>query len=64
MDSGSISNNVYRYRRRGRRGIILFKIEKMNDQLFRLLRAIEEFERKNCQRMLAIEAKLYSINYN
>ena len=60
MDSDSISNNVYRYRR----GIILFKIEKMNDQLFRLLRAIEEFERKNCQRMLAIEAKLYSINYN
>lgn len=36
----------------------------MNEQLIRLLRVIEEFERKNCQRMLAIEAKLYSMNYN
>lgn len=36
----------------------------MNDQLIKLLYAIEEFERRNCQKMLAIEAKLYSINYN
>lgn len=30
----------------------------------KLLEAIKEFERKNCQRLLAIQAKLYNIKYN
>lgn len=30
----------------------------------KLLEVIKEFERKNCQRLLAIQAKLYNIKYN
>jgi hypothetical protein len=30
----------------------------------KLLEAIKEFERKNCQRLLAIQSKLYNIKYN
>ena len=41
------------------------KMTKLDRQAaLKLLEAIKEFERKNCQRLLAIQAKLYNIKYN
>jgi hypothetical protein len=34
------------------------------ETLIKLLKAINEFERKHCQKFLAIEAKIYSRMYN